>query len=144
LDPKQQLSNGAAALDEARLAANIAKLAELLHKRAISQFRFPQSQKERLRPITPRLCFPSIFLRLDGIGKMITAAEYRAWAEESLKWASEARTANERDAYIKVAETWLQCALRSERRSKESMPATEHDWVLPPFQEWRRKGTPLK
>ena len=27
---------------------------------------------------------------------MTTAAEYRAWAEESLKWAGEAKTANER------------------------------------------------
>jgi hypothetical protein len=49
---------------------------------------------------------------------MITAAEYRAWAEESLKWAGEATTANERDAYVKIAEIWLQSALRSERLSK--------------------------
>jgi hypothetical protein len=35
---------------------------------------------------------------------MITAAEYRAWAEESLEWAAEATTANEREAYIKFAE----------------------------------------
>jgi hypothetical protein len=49
--------------------------------------------------------------------KMITIAEYRAWAEESLKWAGEATTANERDAYIKIAEVWLQSALRSERLS---------------------------
>ena len=48
---------------------------------------------------------------------MITIAEYRAWAEESLKWAGEAKTANECAAYLKIAETWLQSALRSERLS---------------------------
>jgi hypothetical protein len=74
--------------------------------------------------------------------KMITAAEYRAWAEESLKWAGEATTANERDAYIKIAEIWLQSALRSERLSKELIPTADREWVLPPFQEWRRKTPP--
>jgi hypothetical protein len=68
--------------------------------------------------------------------KMITTAEYRAWAEESLKWAGEATTANERDAHIKIAEVWLQSALRSERLSKEP-PTADRDWVLPSFQEWR-------
>jgi hypothetical protein len=76
--------------------------------------------------------------------KMITAAEYRAWAEESLRWAGEATTANERDAYVKIAETWLQSALRSERLSQEPIATTEYEWVLPPFQEWRRKGTSFK
>ena len=82
---------------------------------------------------------------------MIMAAEYRAWAEESLRWAGEAKTANERDAYIKIAETWLQSALRSERLAallehpyKEPIPTTEYEWVLPPFREWRHKGTSLK
>jgi hypothetical protein len=68
----------------------------------------------------------------------------RAWAEESLKWAGEATTANQRDAYIKLAEVWLQSALRSERFSKEPIPTTEYERVLPPSQQWRRKGTPLK
>ena len=71
---------------------------------------------------------------------MTTAAEYRAWAEESLKWASEAVTPEERDAHIRSAEFWLQSALRSERLSQQP-PTTEYEWVLPPFQEWRRKGT---
>jgi len=75
---------------------------------------------------------------------MTTAAEYRAWAEESLKWAGEAKTANERDAYLKIAETWLQSALRSERLSTEPASTTEHEWVLPPFREWRSTGTALK
>ena len=75
---------------------------------------------------------------------MITAAEYGAWVEESLKWAGEATTANQRDVYIKLAEVWLQSALRSERFAKEPIPTTEYEWVLPPFQQWRRKLTPLK
>ena len=65
---------------------------------------------------------------------MTAAAEYRAWAEESLKWAGEAKTANERDAYLKIAETWLQSALRSERLSTEPASTTEHEWVLPHFE----------
>ena len=74
---------------------------------------------------------------------MITAAEYRAWAEEFLKWAGEATTLEERDAHIRSVEIWLQSALRSERLSKQPL-TTEYEWVLPPFQQWRRKGTPLK
>jgi hypothetical protein len=73
---------------------------------------------------------------------MITTAEYRAWAEESLKWAGEATTANERDAYLKIAEVWFQSALRSERLCKEPVPTADRVWVLPPFQEWRRKTPP--
>ena len=76
----------------------------------------------------------------DRAGKMITAAEYKEWAEECLEWASEAATPEERDAHIRSAEIWLQSALRAERRSKQA-PTTEYEWVLPPFQQWRRKGT---
>ena len=82
---------------------------------------------------------------------MITAAEYRAWADESLKWAHEAATESEREAWTKSAEVWLQSALRSERLAallehpyKEPIPTTEYEWVLPPFREWRHKGTSLK
>jgi len=78
------------------------------------------------------LCFPY------RKANMITAAEYRAWTEESLKWASEATTPEERVAHIKSAEIWHQCALRSERLSKQP-PATKYEWVLPPFQQWRRR-----
>jgi hypothetical protein len=71
---------------------------------------------------------------------MITAVEYRAWAEESLKWAHEAATESERDAYTKLAEIWLQSALRSERLDS----TTEYVWQLPPFQKWRRNGNPTQ
>jgi hypothetical protein len=68
---------------------------------------------------------------------MITAAEYRAWADESLKWEHEAATESEREAWTKSAEVWLQSALRSERLSKGRNITTEYAWQLPPFQKWR-------
>jgi len=74
---------------------------------------------------------------------MITAAEYRAWADESLKWAHEAATESEREAWTKSTEVWLQSALRSERLSKGPNITTEYVWQLPPFQKWRR-GTPTQ
>ena len=59
---------------------------------------------------------------------MITAAEYRAWAEESLEWARNA-TKESSAAYIQWAEIWLELASRAERltaliedRSKEPTP----------------------
>jgi hypothetical protein len=82
---------------------------------------------------------------------MITAAEYRAWAEESLEWAQNATNESSRQAYIRWAEIWLESALRVERLAalherlpKEPIPADEYVWQLPPFQEWRRNGTRLK
>ena len=80
---------------------------------------------------------------------MITAAEYRAWAEESLDCARNAAKESSRQAYIRFAETWLEAALRAERLAAllERPPVdttTDYEWVLPPFQEWRRIGTSLK
>ena len=76
---------------------------------------------------------------------MITATEYRAWAEESLEWARNAANENSRQAYIRLAEIWLESALRVERLaalhervSKEPIPTAEYDWQLPPFQDWPR------
>jgi hypothetical protein len=76
---------------------------------------------------------------------MITAAEYRAWAEESLECALNAANEGSRQAYIHFAKTWLESALRAERLaallecpSKESIATTDYEWALPPFQEWRR------
>jgi hypothetical protein len=73
--------------------------------------------------------------------KMITAAEYRAWAEESLEWARIASKESSRSAYIKWAEIWLELASRAERltaliedRSKEPTPTAEYVWKLPPFE----------
>jgi len=60
---------------------------------------------------------------------MITAAELRAWAEESLEWAQIAANESSRQAYIRWAEIWLESALRVERlanliedRSEEPTP----------------------
>jgi hypothetical protein len=83
--------------------------------------------------------------------KMITAAEYWAWAEESLECARDAANESSREAYINFAEIWVESALRAERLaallehpSKEPIPATDYEWVLPAFQGWRRIGTSLK
>ena len=75
---------------------------------------------------------------------MITAAEYRAWAEESLKWAHEAATESEREAYTKSAEVWLQSALRSEQLSKGPEITTEYVWQLPPFKSGGARALQLK
>ena len=82
---------------------------------------------------------------------MITAAEYRVWAEESLEFARNAANESSRQASIKFAEIWLESALRAERLaallerpSKEPIPTPDYEWVLPPFGEWRRNGTSLK
>jgi hypothetical protein len=82
---------------------------------------------------------------------MITAAEYRAWAEESLEWARGAANESSRQTYIKWAELWLESALRverlaalQERIAKEPIPTAEYVWELPPFQDWPRKGGPFK
>jgi hypothetical protein len=78
---------------------------------------------------------------------MIEAEEYRAWAEESLEWARIAANESSRQAYIRLAENWLESALRVERLtallerpSKEPMPTNECVWQLPPFQDWPRRG----
>ena len=81
---------------------------------------------------------------------MIMAAEYRAWAEESLEWAQIATNESSRQAYIRWAEIWLELALRAERlaalqeRLKEPTPTAENVWQLPPFQDWPRVGTAFK
>jgi hypothetical protein len=125
--------------------------------RAISDSISPVTKKNDLR-ITPGLCFRSpdcfcFFTRIwlaDVEDKMITAAEYRAWAEESLEWARNAPKESVA-AYIQWAEFWLESASRVERltaliedRSKEPTPTTEYVWQLPPFQDWPRNGTGIR
>jgi hypothetical protein len=109
------------------------------------------------RRSSPRYLFTSRLSESVGAGcrlccgdNMITAAEYRAWAEESLEWAYKGASESSRQACIRWAEIWLESALRVERLaallehpSKEPMLATDHEWVLPPFGEWRPKGTSL-
>jgi hypothetical protein len=83
--------------------------------------------------------------------KMITAAEYRAWAEESLEWARNATHESSRQACIRWAEIWLESASRVERltasiedRSKEPKPTAEYVWQLPPFHDWPRNRTEMR
>jgi hypothetical protein len=54
------------------------------------------------------------FVTRDVEIEMITAAEYRAWAEESLECARNAATESSREQCIKFAEIWLESALRAE------------------------------
>jgi hypothetical protein len=41
---------------------------------------------------------------------MKTAAEYRAMADECFEWAREARTAEVRASYLRLAQVWLDAA----------------------------------
>jgi hypothetical protein len=43
---------------------------------------------------------------------MKTAAHYRAMAEECIKWAGEAHTAEVRESYLALARIWLDTASR--------------------------------
>jgi hypothetical protein len=43
---------------------------------------------------------------------MKTAAEYRAMAEECIKWAGEAYTEEVRESYLQLARIWLNTASR--------------------------------
>jgi hypothetical protein len=43
---------------------------------------------------------------------MKTAAEYRAMAEECIKWAGEAYTDEVRESYLQLARIWLNTASR--------------------------------
>jgi hypothetical protein len=43
---------------------------------------------------------------------MKTAAEYRAMAEECIKWAGEAYTEEVRESYLQLARIWLDTASR--------------------------------
>ena len=120
--------------------------------------KFSEIERELVKPprphvrITPGLCFrsPDCFCCLVGFSsdveiKMITAAECRAWAEESLEWARNATKESSRTTYIRWAGVWLESALRVERltaliedRSKEPTPTAEYVWQLPPFHDWPR------
>jgi len=42
---------------------------------------------------------------------MTTAAEYRDYAKECMKWASEAKTEEERKTFLAMAQQWVNAAL---------------------------------
>jgi hypothetical protein len=62
---------------------------------------------------------------------MKTAAEYRAMAEECLKWAREARTSEVRASYSQLAQVWLDAAYKL-----DGVPATR----AAPAPDWVREG----
>jgi len=63
---------------------------------------------------------------------MKTAAEYRAMAEECLKWAREARTNEVRASYLQLAQVWLDAAYKL-----DGLPAT---WTAPAPDQRKRAG----
>ena len=48
---------------------------------------------------------------------MTKADEFRAYAEEALRWSSQSSTEDETKALIGLAATWMQAASLSERMS---------------------------
>ncbi len=53
---------------------------------------------------------------------MKTAAHYRALAEECIKWAGEAHTAEVRESYLQLARIWLDTASRMNGLSGDTVP----------------------
>lgn len=56
---------------------------------------------------------------------MKTAAHYRALAEECIKWAGEAYTAEVRESYLALARIWLDTASRLNGLSTSEEPAEQ-------------------
>jgi hypothetical protein len=54
-----------------------------------------------------------------------TAAEYRAMAEECIKWAGEAYTDEVRESYLQLAQIWLETASRIDGLSEATIVADE-------------------
>jgi hypothetical protein len=54
---------------------------------------------------------------------MTTALEYRKFAEECLRWATEADTEEFKDAFIQMARDWTLAAMRLEGLSASPPPA---------------------
>jgi hypothetical protein len=44
----------------------------------------------------------------------MSSQEYRQFASESLSWAKTAKSEDERDIFLHMAQTWLEAAIRSE------------------------------
>ena len=58
---------------------------------------------------------------------MKTAAEYRAMAEECIKWAGEAYTDEVRESYLQLARIWLDTASRLNSLSAtKTVPTKTH------------------
>jgi hypothetical protein len=46
---------------------------------------------------------------------MTKADEFREYAEETLRWAYQAKTAETKKAFLNLSRTWMEAALESER-----------------------------
>lgn len=53
---------------------------------------------------------------------MATAKEYRQFAEECFRWADEAKTEQDRTAFLELARVWTLAALRLEASTKLKRP----------------------
>jgi hypothetical protein len=89
--------------------------------RTISDPISPVTKKPLENHASAMLPFSGLFLLLHSVSardaeiKMVTAAELRAWAEESLEWAQIATNESSRQTFIRWAEIWLELASRGER-----------------------------
>ena len=53
---------------------------------------------------------------------MATSKEYREYADECFGWAKTAKSDRERDIFLQTARTWLEAAIRAERREGQNHP----------------------
>lgn len=56
---------------------------------------------------------------------MPTSDEFRTYAQECLRWAREATTDKEREAFFDMARAWTQAAAAQERRTMRAGQADE-------------------
>ena len=50
------------------------------------------------------------------VERVLLSKEFRDFANECLDWAKTARSDNERDIFLQMAQVWLEAAVRSESR----------------------------
>jgi hypothetical protein len=61
------------------------------------------------------VCFNSLLVARGAIGeRVVSSKEYRDFADECLGWAKTAKSDNERDIFLQMAQVWLEAAMRSE------------------------------
>ena len=67
---------------------------------------------------------------------MTTATEYRHFMDECLHWAANARSPEERNAFLQMAKTWYEAAIRLEqslgrvRESRERVERSKREMEL--------------
>jgi hypothetical protein len=53
------------------------------------------------------------------LGRVMSSAKFREYADECMDWAKSAKTDRERKIFLEMAATWLDAATRSEMRERE-------------------------